>query len=249
MLGLGLGLNKGTTIKTIIQELKDAGAVFALLSNKADGVGPLTGNDGPWKDLINNNDGTLVNFSGTVGSQWVSGGGLQFDAIDDYVGFSSNSAIDITTYPIALGATFKHPTGGGLGYIMSKGLDDTPSVQYGLFSYPGSTEIRFFLNGSSRIVTEGATVDVYHNVLFYADGINIYAYIDGNLYDTAPYSTTMSNQPNFQLGARSDSIDGLSKSAMFSGELVTQTIYTGSDVDKILDIEAKISAPYLALNP
>ena len=107
--GLGFGLNKRHFLGGgIIKELIEAGVVGAWLSNKASGSGPLTGNDSPWKELINNNDGDLTNFAGTVDSGWNTEGSqsyLTFDQVDDYLKIltgSSGDVLDITVAPLTI---------------------------------------------------------------------------------------------------------------------------------------------------
>jgi len=46
---------------SLIKKLKDAGAVLALIANKANGSGRLTGNDSPWVDLVNDFGKNLFN--------------------------------------------------------------------------------------------------------------------------------------------------------------------------------------------
>lgn len=249
MLGLGLGLNKGSnTVKSFASLVKSAGGVLYLDARKADGSAPLTGNDSPWVDLTGNgNNATMFNQAGTVASGWQGPPYVnRLDGADDYGGFADTASLDITTAPLAIGVTIKPNV--FFRYVFAKNLDSSANNQYGLF-VSSSTQMWFYLEGN-QITINGIDLTKYANIVCCWDGADIFVYQDGvQVFTQAFAQATLTSRPNVQIGARSNSIDGTSKSLFYNGDIATVTIYTGSDINKILAAEAKISAQYLALNP
>lgn len=359
-LGLGLGLHLGGYVPpSIIKQLKDAGAVLALLSTKADGRAPLTGDDNPWVDLANSvgknlsngfryagfinasgawvidnstsstivpvkegeiytqqnvggnrsnwaffsefptvnlqtslsfglietttgiapvgakylvfylnntptlpddvqvelgptatayepyakNNGTLTNFAGTASSGWNTDGGqplLTFDGVDDYVQFADTASLDITTAPVYYGFTFAK-TDLNIGYLYQDTLNHYPSARV-----EANGDFKFRVNTVDLTVVSGVTQ--FHYVNFglhvksntladvYKDGLLVLSNV--TVQDATTWVHGIKN-----LGAT------VSNGININANIATHTIYTGSDINKILDVEAKISAPYLALNP
>jgi len=226
--------------QNIIKQLKDAGAVLALLSNKADGSGPLTGNDSPWVDLSGfGNDCTLFNQAGTVSSGWQSNPFVnRMDGTDDYGGFADTASLDITSAPLAIGVTFKNPTDDG-GFTCAKSISAAGDTQYGLLNRVGRT-IEFYVTGVpyAAFAVDSAN---YVNVIFYWDGVNVTSYENGVQKNQTTLGGTLTSYGTLKLCKRGTS--------HLAADICTQTIYTGSDINKILAAEAKISAEYLALNP
>lgn len=253
MLGLGLGLNKGTIIKSLIQELKSAGAIFVYLSNKANGVGPLTGNDSPFKDLIGANDGILLNFAGTVGSGWNTVGDvsyLTFDGIDDVIRIlteSSGDVLDITTGNLGLAAVYKPQILADSQYLLYRNLDSFGSGQYGLRITPGN--IGIVLNGSIK-KTITSTNDIYNSLLYHWSGTEVVGY-KNNVLVGLPEAVVgpLISRPNLEFGARSNAVDGSAYSFFFKGDCCATAIFNGSDHDAMNTVWSKISDEYLVLNP
>jgi len=242
ILGLGLGLDYNQLRKSIIQELKEAGAVLALLSNKADGSAPLTGNNSPWVDLSgNNNDGTLTNFAGTGTSGWqASPPILRFDGVDDFVAFADTASLDITTAPYAHFFTFKK-NDVAAGYVYQDNSLASESLRIEIDNL-----IRWRFTGnditlpSPLVTSEFLNIGVFMKTDttgdFYVDCVKV-------LSDIAVNNMAGWVRGIKALGGRTTG------SGYVNIDVGTHTIYTGSDIQKILDVEAKISAPYLALNP
>lgn len=236
----------------IIKELIEAGVVGAWLSNKSDGSGPLTGNDSPWKELINNNDGDLTNFAGTVDSGWNTEGSqsfLTFDQVDDYLKIltgSSGDVLDITVAPLTICVLSK---GVDIQYLLARNEDSGLGTegQYGLFK-PNNSRIDLYLDSDLKV---GTIIDntIWCHYMFHWDGVDIKTRVDFVLDATTPFVGTLPSLPNLFLGARSSSIDGSTATGFTKGNIATMTIYTGSDEQKIIDVEQKIAADYLALNP
>lgn len=242
-LGLGLGLGKGQMLKSFAKLVKDAGGVLYLDARKADGSAPLTGNSSPWVDLSGNgNNGTLTNFAGSVTSGWQAEPSvLRFEGVDDFVGFANTAILNITTAPLALGVTLKVTTD-DTGFILSKNVSSFSNVQYSLYHKIGRT-IEFSSGGLAYAQAVFDTSN-YVNVLFYWDGVNVSSYENSN---STPKSQTalvgtLISAGNLNLGK-------IIEGTYLASDIATVTIYTGSDINKILAAEAKISAQYLALNP
>jgi len=192
------------------------------------------------------NDGSLTNFAGTGTSGWqVTPNVLRFDGVDDFVAFADTASLDITNAPLAIGVTIKANSQDE--YIVSRNLSGTTTDhQYGFLTQTNA--IRFIIGGTSK--QEVLPQSGYINIVGCWDGENMTLYINGTLIGLpVPKTGPITSKPNTQVGARSSSVDGLSKTAFFGGDIATVTIYTGSDIKKILKAEAKISAEYLALNP
>jgi len=245
--GLGFGLNRNHFLGSeIVKELKDAGAVLALLGNRYGGV------DNEWHDVINGYICTLFNQAGTIGSGFNSENGQTYntlDGVDDYGGFPDIPELDITTAPLAIGVTFKKTMSDAM-YAICRNLDSFGSIQYSVYFFNSPNVVSFTTMGNRYAeINMDAYDGEYLNIVFYWDGVNVTGYLNGSQQTQQVFAGSLISQPNTQLGARSASIDGVSKSFFLDADIATQTIYTGSDIDKILAIEAKISAPYLALNP
>lgn len=245
-LGLGLGLSRGSQLKTFAQLVKSAGGVLYLDARKADGSGPLTGNQSPFVDLSgDSNDGTLTNFAGTGTSGWqASPNVLRFDGVDDFVQFADTASLDITNAPLAIGVTFK-PTN-DTGYLVSKN-SGTSNFQYAVASISGLNVYLYNETGQEAGTSIPTIIDEYVNVVYFYDGVNIKGYKNNNnVFDIIRTLNLASQGPGLLLGCR-DAVG--SQAAFLSSDIATVTIYTGSDINKILKAEAKISAEYLALNP
>jgi len=242
MLGMGLGLRKFQMFRSFTQLVRDAGGVLYLDARKADGSLPLTGNSSPFVDLSgNSNDGTLNNFAGSGTSGWQDPPPvLRFDGTDDFVAFADTASLDITTAPLAIGLTFKMPVD-DFAFVMSKA---SLNAQYGVLHRTSRTLefISTAFDTAAQFTVDSAN---YVNVLFYWDGVNVTAYQNGiQKAQTAQVGALGGvNTGVLKLGERGNS------SSFFGGDIATATIYTGSDINKILKAEAKISAQYLALNP
>ena len=224
--------------------VKAAGGVLYLDARKADGVGPLTGNDSPWVDLTTEgNDGTLTNFAGTGTSGWqASPNLLRFDGVDDFVAFADTASLDITTAPLAIGVTVIQPIS-ATEFVLSKNANSAGDTQYSIL-LASSNQARMYINGTAYanfIRSSG-----YINLVFYWDGSDIYGYENGVPKNSDPFIGPLISNGTVKLGT---GIQGGSLDFLLDGDIATATIYTGSDIDKILKAEAKISAEYLALNP
>lgn len=179
--------------------------------------------------------------------QWVSGnsktGALyvdRFDGVDDYVLMPDAAVLDITSAPLAIGVTFKASLGNN-GYLITKNLLTFEDIQYALQIQPAG-EMRFVTGG----VAYGFFLLDYTkfvNVVYFWDGINITSYLNGVQQSQSAYAGPLVSSGTPLLGNRNGG------SFFLEGEEATVTIYTGSDIQKILDVESKISADYLALNP
>jgi len=254
MLGLGLGLNKSNALlASFAQLVKSAGGVLYLDARKADGSAPLTGNSSPWVDLTgNNNDGTLTNQAGTVTSGWQGPPYVdRFDGVDDRLVFANAASLDITTAPFVQATTLKaNSTQPSTTYLFNRNLTDLASMQYGM-QLTTAGVLNQIMNGSG---VKSVTIpqDIYVNVISYWDGVDVKMYINGvqNGVGTSFVSSLVS-APNTQYGSRSTNADGTTQSFFLDGDVVTNTVYSGAkvDINKIISIEAKISAQYLALNP
>ena len=186
------------------------------------------------------NDGSLTNFAGTGTSGWqATPNVLRFDGVDDFVAFADTASLDITNAPLAIGVTFKNVVD-QVGYILAKNQTDATDVQYGILCRTGRT-VEFYKNGSS-ISQFAYNNDNYTNVVFYWDGINITGYENGLPKNQQANGDALLSSGVLRLGKRQDS-------GILNGNIATVTIYTSSDINKILKAEAKISAEYLALNP
>jgi|GEM_PF-4181462 len=254
--GLGFGLNRNHFLGGgIVKKLKDAGAVLALLSNKADGSAPLTGNDSPWVDLSgNSNNGTLINFAGTAASGWNADSGENFitlDKIDDVIDFINTSSVDITTNDFVLAAVFKVTDRSTSGYIISKNEDSSTEQQYGLLSQSNGN-VGFYLNGAVRTSFPLAD-DLWGSTLFEWDGADIRGYLNNVKTGAEPaFVGPLISESNLQVGARSASVDGTIKTLFFGGDIAAIALFHKDtlDFEKIRELWHKdIAMRYLALNP
>jgi hypothetical protein len=246
MLGYKLGYNMSRKLQSFASLVKDAGGVLYLDARKADGSGPLTGNDSPWVDLSGfGNNCTLFNQAGTAGSGWQSNPFVnRTDGTDDYGGFADTAILDITNAPLAIGVTFKKPVD-DTGFIMAKSDNiSSTNVQYGIL-HEATRKLSFYSKEGTVQREATFTVDSanYVNVIFYWDGANVTAYENG-IQKAQTSFTTINSFGVLELGKRATG-------NYYDGDIATQTIYTGPNCvpSKFLPAEAKISAEYLALNP
>jgi len=185
------------------------------------------------------NDGSLTNFAGTGTSGWqATPNVLRFDGVDDFVAFADTASLDITNAPLAIGVTFKNPTDDG-GFTCAKSISAAGDTQYGLLNRVGRT-IEFYVTGVPYAVFAVDSAN-YVNVIFYWDGVNVTSYENGVQKNQTTLGGTLTSYGTLKLCKRGTS--------HLAADICTQTIYTGSDINKILAAEAKISAEYLALNP
>ena len=193
--------------------------------------------------FVEGNDGTLTNFAGTGTSGWqASPNLLRFDGVDDFVSFADTASLDITTAPLAMFVTFKIAIS-QTKFIYHKGdSGSNPASQYGIVIASDDT-FRVDLNGVTISTSSVFPLNTWINIGFIWDGVNVKRYID-LIQDglDAPLATTLSSGGVLSIGSRV-------VSPFLDGDIATCTIYTGSDINKILAAEAKISAEYLALNP
>lgn len=170
---------------------------------------------------------------------------LRFDGVDDFVAFADTASLDITSAPLAIFTTAKSID--SFGYIFAKNGASSSEMQYSLYKEGTSFRSRF---GNTISASSPITEGVWYSYGAYWDGVNLSMYVNGVQQGT-PQSLVgpLISRTNVQAGARSNSADGTIKSSHYDGDIATVTIYTGSDINKILKAEAKISAEYLALNP
>lgn len=122
-----------------------------------------------------------------------------------------NSGLDITG-DITLVA--KVDIDSGDGYYISKNLDSAATTQYGL--YDSSASVQWYLNGASRI--NDSTADATSKVVIATrKSGSLSSYLDGTLKNTATFSDALITRPNIQIGCRSNSVDGISKSIGLTG--------------------------------
>lgn len=139
--------------------------------------------------------------------------GMYLDDSDDYMDIVDNDGLDITTGNLSILANFD-PTG-VQGYIISRNLDSSGNVQYGLLI---NTTYFFYLNGTQR--ADDADITLTQRILSGTyDHSKTILYKDGTLIESNNYSTNLVSSPNIQIGCRSNAIDGSTKALRFNGHI------------------------------
>lgn len=220
-LGLGLGLSRGSFIKRIdprIQAAINANATMLLMADLANGTGPGNNTDptSTWKDLINANDATLVNFAYTTSSGWESvvvPSGTEVvcvkDGVDDRIVIANNLSIDPTgTEDFAICGCQFIPSPLDSGWIFCKNeLSNVSDVQFGIFlTADGGGRLRV---GGVNIILAAATfvAGQFNSFDLKKIGSNIKLVVNETVYINQGFATSLVSRPNFNIGARSSSSD------------------------------------------
>jgi len=107
--------------------------------------------------------------------------------------------------------------------------------------YRVANTVEFYKNGVGYCQF-AVPLGEYIDILFYWDGVNVTGYLNGVQKNQVALVGPLISAGTLVLGKINDLLE-------FAANIGTFELYTGLDVQKIIDVRAKISAPYLALNP
>lgn len=206
----------------------------------------------------NGGDGTLYNMA-TPGC-WVAGqigGALSFDGSNDYVSRSATSTLNLSrVFTISAWVYFVGDP--AYEYIVTRNTSTTANMQYGIY-------VRTPISGGALgVVLNGTTPAdfptvpwpeyTWSHIAVTWNGNDALAYVDGGLIGSVHYPGTLTNQGNwFNIGRRSNSVNGTSSSGLFSGIIDDVRIYnyamSAQEVAQLANIlkfrtfeEAKVSS-------
>ena len=191
---------------------------------KLDESGGLTAADSSG----NGNDGTLTNMAGNQWTDGAVGGALEFDGVDDYILRSSTSSLNLpTAWTISV---WVYLVGNpAYEYIVTKNTSSTWDMEYGVYvRYPANGgEVGVVLDGSiTDIVSVQWSMETWTHIAVTWDGSDAQAYVDGEFVDSIAYSGTLTNEGDwFNIGRRSNSVDGTSSTGLFDGLIDDVRIY------------------------
>ncbi len=138
--------------------------------------------------------------------------GMYFDGVDDRFDVIDNDGLDITSGNFSLLANFDAIS----GFIFCRNTNGTSEIQYA--NYYSGVETRLYLNGIIEL-TDLNGDEVQKISTFTYDHTNVKAYVDGVKTNEDTFSDNLLTKLYTQIGCRSASADGLSKSSFLAGHI------------------------------
>ena len=189
-----------------------------------------------WKDIINNNNGTLTN-----GPTFISniGGAIDFDGVNDYISITNSTELNPSLITIQVLVNLQNLTSGTYPSIVTKS-PTLGSSQYGLWFWRGglsSSGCSLRVNNGSTSYTVNSNVDGYSTLQQWLlitatfDGRYLKIYYNGELKNTEDIgsTTTITSTSNPLLIAT----DGESRN--FDGYVASTAIYNKAlSTDEVL---------------
>lgn len=146
---------------------------------------------------------------------------LYYDGVDNFMNITDNVGLDILSGGLSILAEFD--TEAQAGYIFSRNLDSIATQQYGLLSNATGT-VDFYLEGAIR--STDPTTDLNNKIIIATyNSTQTNVYLNGGIKDTDSVSTSLTSRPNIQIGCRSNSVDGLTKTVFFKGHITKISIF------------------------
>lgn len=239
MLGLGLGLSKGTNLLSNLK-LLTRNSDWAIWGDKATGTSkglnsPATN---PIQDLVGNADGTLQGFAFTPASGYVdvvapngkTVTGIQGDAVNDVILLGSNAPNPVGTQDFGFAFVFK--TGAILSYrcIASRVGTGLADAQWDLTL--GSDNKLYFATGAISTVSNPIiNENTFYKVLLIRKNGRLYIKINNTTDKDVANIVDLPQKNNTRLLARSSNADGSTNNAFFNGILCYADYNNGDNID------------------
>lgn len=259
-LGLGLGLNKGSYIKSLPKYLTDAGCTFAINVDRQ--VKALTNPNSPFINPLvditkKGNNVTLQSFAGTTAdgytqialpngkNPWF----LKFEGSDS-LGIIANTAdVDILgTNDFAISCVFSTPNPASTGFIVAKSLAQANGDYQYMLSISGS-QLYARLQGVIKTLNQTVLANELYNVLLYRKSGRLYAKVLNVEKYNQPSTESLTSQPNMRIGASSGNAGGTTHTGFANINLGNLAIFyngaTGLDIAKVEKAVAKFNANYI----
>jgi hypothetical protein len=187
----------------------------------------LPGTVGYWKfeegsgtaaldETINLNDGTISGAARTAG---ISGEGLSFDGVNDYVQIPDDDSLDLTSAGSIEVWAWKNSQ-----MYVTKG--NTTEYQLMDYSTTGRIAVRWGSDSNSLTSSNAVPTGSWHHIVATYDGSTISLYIDGSLSNSKPFTTdAVANTTPVRIGARGNAyyFDGLIDEVVIYNRALTDT--------------------------
>jgi hypothetical protein len=179
------------------------------------------------------NQSQVLSVQNSVQSSWnnmpiiYDGGAFSSNGIRTYTnGFMSiqdYSGVQLLDFPITFYTNTTHDSS-ITGYIFSKSLSGLASMQYGVYNASGALNIVFENASKASAITAG--LQTYKCIADWVNtGANQILVNLNNIASSGTYNGTLTNRPNFFIGCRSNSADGLTQSAFFLGYIKSVLVF------------------------